>query len=275
MSDTTPNLGLSEMPQNTLQPSVPFNESMQLIDMLMVLVIQDLINDPPVTVAADVGKRWVVGPVPTGAWVGHTNDIAFCTGAGLWSYFTPKDQWRGWFIDNAGAPVNTYYRFVTSTGWVDDTAAGAIAEAPSDTHFYSRKDGAWVQNDPPDLTPYVKSVNGSNPDAAGNVAIPSPYALAGINDQIGTAYTLAETDAGKDVRCSNAAAITVTVPAEATMTTPFDVGTLIVVSQGGAGLVTLASDGTTVLRNPNGDSTAMQYDARVLEYLGTDEWRIW
>lgn len=274
MSDTTPNLGLSEMPQNTLQPSVPFNESMQLIDMLMVLVIQDVINDPPATLAADVGKRWVVGAVPTGAWVGHTNDIAFCTAAGLWSYFTPKAQWRGWFINNAGAPVNTYYRF-NGAAWVDDTAAGAIAEAPADTHYYSRKDNAWVQNDPPDLTPFVKTINGGGPDAAGNVVVPSPYALAGINDQTGTAYTLVDTDAGKDVRCTNAAPVTVTVPAAAAMTTPFAVGDLVVISQGGAGAVSVLSDGTSVLRTPNGAATSAQYDARVLEYLGADEWRVW
>lgn len=270
---TTPNLDLPQMPQNSLQPSVPYNEAMQLLDAIAVLVLEDLsLNDPPATVAADAGKRWIVGATPTGDWVGHTNDIALCTGAGLWAYITPKAQWRGWVLADGGVAANTYYRF-NGAAWVDDSAAGGVTEAPEDDHFYARKNGAWAQRDPQDLSGYVQKVNGVAPDGAGNVNTPSPYRLAGVNDQTGTAYTLALSDAGKDVRCTNAAAVVLTVPAAAGVA--FPVGTLIAFSQGGAGAVTATSDGTTVIRAANGAATSAQYDARALEYLGSDEWRVW
>jgi hypothetical protein len=52
---------------------------------------------PPVTVAGDAGKRWVVagkGGVATGAWAGHENKIAICVGATLWAFATPYEGVR-------------------------------------------------------------------------------------------------------------------------------------------------------------------------------------
>lgn len=267
MSDT-PNLDLPQMAQNTLQPSVSFNEAMQILDALVLLVVQDKdLTAPPATTMADAGKRWIVGVAATGAWAGHDNEIAICTAADLWSFFVPRAEFRARVLDEA-----KYYRF-DGAAWVDDTADGALTDAPSDGHFWARKDGAWAQRDPQDLSAYVKTVNGAEPDAAGDVATPSPYALAGVNDQTGTAYTLALSDVGKDVRCTNDAAVTLTVPAAAVVA--FPIGATIPFSQGGAGGVTATSDGTSIIRAPNGASTSAQYDARMLEYLGADEWRVW
>jgi hypothetical protein len=143
---TTPNLDLPQMPQNSLQPSVPYNEAMQLLDAIVVLVILDKdLTTPPTTLIADVGKRWIVGPAATGLWTGHDNDIALCTGADLWAFFTPKAQWRGWITDES-----KWYRF-TGSAWADDTAAGAISEAPVDGKAYTRKDSVWSQADATDV----------------------------------------------------------------------------------------------------------------------------
>ena len=104
----TPNLGLSLVPGNSLQPSIPTNESLQIIDALLQLAVQDKdLNAPPVTVSGDVGKRWIVGPTPTGAWAGQANKIALCTAAGLWLFITPKIGFKGWVIDES-----LDYRFV-------------------------------------------------------------------------------------------------------------------------------------------------------------------
>lgn len=102
---------------------------------------------------------------------------------------------------------------------------------------------------------------------------PPLIGLVGVNDQTGTTYTLVLGDAGKDVRCTNAAAITLTVPPNSSVA--FRVGTLIVLSQGGAGVVTATAGAGVTLRAANGAATTAQYDGRVLEKTDTDTWRVW
>lgn len=97
--------------------------------------------------------------------------------------------------------------------------------------------------------------------------------LNGINDQTGTSYTLALTDKGKDVRCTNAAAVTLTIPPNSSVA--FPVNSWLLFSQGGAGAVTATAGAGVTLRAPNGAATTAQYDARGLEKIGADEWRVW
>lgn len=92
-----------------------------------------------------------------------------------------------------------------------------------------------------------------------------------INDQVGTAYTLVLADAGKMVRMTNVAAITLTVPTNATAA--FPVGTEIILTQGGAGTVTVAGAvGVTV----NSASAMLdlyeQYSAAALIKTAADIW---
>lgn len=110
---STPNLVIPEMPQNSMQPSVPFNDAMQLLDALVQLVPLDKdLNAPPTTVSGDVGKTWLVGPAPTGDWAGHAGEVALCTAAGLWRFVTPRAGWRA-FVQDEGED----YRYNGST-WV-------------------------------------------------------------------------------------------------------------------------------------------------------------
>ncbi len=97
--------------------------------------------------------------------------------------------------------------------------------------------------------------------------------VAGINDQTGTSYTLVLGDNGKDVRCTNAGAITLTVPPNSTVA--FPIGSVVLFSQGGAGIVTATAGSGVTLRTANGAGTAAIYDARGLEKIDTDEWRVW
>jgi hypothetical protein len=100
--------------------------------------------------------------------------------------------------------------------------------------------------------------------------------LGGMNEQVGTTYTLTLGDAFKQgVNCTNAAAINLTLPAHSAV--PIPVGTKIPISQGGAGVVTIVADvanGVT-LRAPNGAATIAQYDARVAEKIANNVWRLW
>jgi hypothetical protein len=77
-----------------------------------------------------------------------------------------------------------------------------------------------------------------------------------INTQTGTTYTLVLSDAGKLIDMSNAGAIALTIPANATVA--FPVGTIITVLQAGAGQVTVGIT-TDTLNGRNGLKTAGQW----------------
>lgn len=97
--------------------------------------------------------------------------------------------------------------------------------------------------------------------------------LVSINAQSGTTYALVLTDAGSDVQCTNASSITLTVPPNSSIA--FPVGTMVIVSQGGAGVVTITAGAGVTLRAANGATTSAIYDGRVIEKIATDTWRIW
>lgn len=107
----TPNLGLELVPANSLQPSVPLNDVLQVIDALLQLAVQDKdVTAPPATVESDSGKRWIVGPAATGSWSGKSGQVALCTGAALWRYLEPRDGWEAVVLDEG--PLGTRYRYI-------------------------------------------------------------------------------------------------------------------------------------------------------------------
>ena len=87
----------------------------------------------------------------------------------------------------------------------------------------------------------------------------------------GTTYTLVLTDAGKVVTLSDASAIALTVPTNASVA--FPVGTTITIVQIGAGQVTIG--GTPTLRSADGDlKLRVQYSSATLIKRATDEWYV-
>jgi hypothetical protein len=92
-----------------------------------------------------------------------------------------------------------------------------------------------------------------------------------LNGQTGTTYTLAEGDAGQLVTLTNAAAITLTVPTNATV--PFAIGTQITIAQGGAGTVTVAGAATVTVNSSDGSlKLRTQWSAATLIKLATNSW---
>ena len=92
-----------------------------------------------------------------------------------------------------------------------------------------------------------------------------------LNAQTGTTYTLVLGDAAKLVTLTNASAITLTVPTNATAA--IAVGTQILLYQGGAGQVTIVgAAGVTVRSNGSKLKINGQYAIACLTKIATDEW---
>lgn len=109
----TPNIKLPIAPGGATDLSVAFNAAMQIIDALTPLVVQDKdLSAPPGTASGDVGKRWIVGSSPSGAWAGHAGEIALCTAADVWQFIVPPPFITAYVIDEG-----IDYRF-NGTAWV-------------------------------------------------------------------------------------------------------------------------------------------------------------
>jgi hypothetical protein len=93
-----------------------------------------------------------------------------------------------------------------------------------------------------------------------------------INAQAGTTFTPGLTDAGKLVTASNAAAISLTIPTDASVN--FPVGTQILVMQLLAGQVTVSAvtPGTTTVSSKNGTKTSGQYAVISLIKVAANQW---
>jgi len=171
------------------------------------------------------------------------------------------------------------------TRFTDHTGSGTAASRPAasavpqgylyfatDTLLISKSDGVstWttVFNVGASLPPTAPA------DAAqvllGTGAYGLPYLLS-ANAQTGTTYTLVLGDAGKLVTLSNASAITLTVPTNASVA--FTTYTQILLAQIGAGQVTVAgAGGVTVSSRGSALKIAGQYGAATLVKTATDTW---
>ncbi|WP_222929962.1 hypothetical protein [Gordonia sp. OPL2] len=102
-----------------------------------------------------------------------------------------------------------------------------------------------------------------------------PAALAAaqvvaVRSVTGTTDTLVLADQGKAIECSNAAAITLTVPPNSSVA--FPVGTVIEVLQVGGGQVTVAAGSGVTINNAGSLSTRAQWSVLTLRKRGTDTW---
>ncbi len=88
----------------------------------------------------------------------------------------------------------------------------------------------------------------------------------------GTSDTLAATDSGRTVLCTNASDVTVTVPPNSTAA--FPLGAEVKVAQMGTGQVTLAAGVGVTLDSPRGLKTALRYSRLTVTKIATDEWLV-
>lgn len=106
----------------------------------------------------------------------------------------------------------------------------------------------------------------------------TPVATISLNAQTGTTYTFVLGDASKFVTCSNAGAIAVRIPTNASVA--FPTGTVIYVQQIGVGQVTVSAttSGTTTVTSAGATAAApktrAQYSAVTCIKTGTDTWTV-
>lgn len=93
-----------------------------------------------------------------------------------------------------------------------------------------------------------------------------------LNAQTGTTYTLLLVDDSKVVTLSNASAITLTIPTNASVA--FPIGSQVNIVQLGAGQVTVAGAGVTIRSQGSRLKLNGQYAAASLLKIATDEWVI-
>jgi hypothetical protein len=92
-----------------------------------------------------------------------------------------------------------------------------------------------------------------------------------LNTQTGTTYTLAVGDAGQLVTLTNASAITLTVPTNASV--PFAIGTQITIARSGSGSLTVVGDtGVTVSSADSNLKLRVQWSAATLIKVNTNSW---
>lgn len=103
----------TKIPQGAIQPEIAINDSLQMIAAVAQCSVEQTLNTPPTTTLTDVEKVWLVGPVPTGAWVGFANQLAICTAANVWRFAAPgTNSWVIW--DKPGAVLKRW----NGTAWV-------------------------------------------------------------------------------------------------------------------------------------------------------------
>lgn len=88
----------------------------------------------------------------------------------------------------------------------------------------------------------------------------------------GTSKTLGLSDRQTCQDCTNGAAVTITVPQNASVA--FNIGTVIEVMQSGAGQVTIAGAGITFRSRNSEQKTAGQFASIFLKKVATDTWQI-
>ena len=92
-----------------------------------------------------------------------------------------------------------------------------------------------------------------------------------LNAQTGTSYTLATGDAGELVTLTNASAITLTVPTNASA--PFAIGTQITITRAGSGALTVVGDAGVTVNSADGYlKLRTQWSSGTLIKVNTNSW---
>lgn len=85
----TPRLSLPFLSPGQAQKEFFHNESLQILDVLVLGAVEELPRSSPPSLPA-VGSAYIVGPSPTGDWTGETQSIAAFSDGG-WRFISPAE----------------------------------------------------------------------------------------------------------------------------------------------------------------------------------------
>jgi hypothetical protein len=232
------------------------------VDIFTVALDADTVNEEIVFVTQVSGDTLTISRGQAGTGTAGVSGLSHTAGASVKHVLTSSDLI---FFRNNASPVASF-GFSGSTSGTTTVQATAIAGTNTLTL-------PAVSND--------TLVGKATTDVLTNKTLTSPVingATIGtsiinlaINAQTGTTYTPVLADNGKLVTLSNASAITLTVPTNASVA--YATGAQINIQAIGAGQVTVVGD-TGVTVNGTGTALRAQWSAATLVKLGTDSWTL-
>ena len=169
--DQTPNLLLPYILAAQSQKHVTHNEWLRALDNVVQLTVLDRNLATPPGAPAE-GHRYIVAASPTGAWAGHTNQIAaFVDGA--WLFYVPIEGWIAWIADENIALAYDGAVWVTLSGGV--SAHSGLSGLLNDDHPQYLTNGRGDARYTP-LNPATLGVN-ATADATNKLTVGSSASL--------------------------------------------------------------------------------------------------
>ena len=231
------------------------------VDIFTVALDADTVNEEIVFVTQVSGDTLTISRGQAGTGTAGVSGLSHTAGASVKHVLTSSDLI---FFRNNASPVASF-GFSGSTSGTTTVQATAVAgtttltlPAATDTLV-----GKATTDTLTNKTLTSPVINGAT--------IGTSIINLAINAQTGTTYTPVLADNGKLVTLSNASAITLTVPTNASVA--YATGAQINIEQIGAGQVTVVGD-TGVTVNGTGTKLRTQWSAATLVKLGTDSWTL-
>ena len=231
------------------------------VDIFTVALDVDTVNEEIVFVTGVAGDTLTISRGQAGTGTPGVSGVAHTAGATIKHVLTSSDLI---FFRNNASPVSSF-AFSGSTSGTTTVQATAIAgtttltlPAATDTLV-----GKATTDTLTNKTLTSPTINGAT--------IGTSIINLALNAQTGTTYTPVLADNGKLVTLSNASAITLTVPTNASVAYP--TGAQINIQAIDAGQVTVVGD-TGVTVNGTGTKLRTQWSAATLVKLGTDSWTL-
>jgi hypothetical protein len=257
------------------------------VDQFTVAIDPDTTNEEIVFITANSGDSFTIVRARAG-----TSGISHSAGATVKHVLTSDDL--SWFESNT-SPVDSM-GFSGSASGTTTVQASAVASGtltlPAATDTLVGKATTDTLTNKTLTAPVISTISNSgtvtiptgtdtlvartSTDTLTNKTLTSPTINDArqnitLNAQTGTTYTPVLTDNGRLVTLSNASAITLTVPTNASVA--YATGAIINIQQIGAGQVTVTGD-TGVTVNGTGTKTRAQWSAASLIKTATDTWTL-